>query len=52
VTAVFLRNFAGVAQVAGVPVGACVAELERTVIQLGFVGRNLKWTPICRSRSW
>jgi hypothetical protein len=31
--------------VAGVPVGACVAELERTVTQLGFLGCNLNLNP-------
>ncbi len=48
VTALFPDNYAGVAQlpqVAGEPLHACVAELDRTVRQLGFVGCNLNPDP-------
>jgi 4-oxalmesaconate hydratase len=48
VTTLFPRNFAGVGQlpqVAGEPLDDCVAELERTVRQLGFVGCNLNPDP-------
>jgi 4-oxalmesaconate hydratase len=48
VTTLFPGNFAGVAQlpqVASEPLDACVAELERTVTELGFVGCNLNPDP-------
>jgi 4-oxalmesaconate hydratase len=48
VTALFPDNFAGVAQlpqVAGEPLDSCVAELERTVTDKGFVGCNLNPDP-------
>jgi 4-oxalmesaconate hydratase len=48
VTTLFPANFAGVAQlpqVAGEPLTKCVAELERAVTQLGFVGCNLNPDP-------
>ena len=47
-TTLFPGNFAGVAQlpqVAGEPLDACVAELERAVTELGFVGCNLNPDP-------
>jgi 4-oxalmesaconate hydratase len=48
VTRLFPANFAAACQlpqVAGEPVGACVAELERCVSGLGFVGANLNPDP-------
>ena len=48
VTTLFPRNFAGVAQlpqVAGEPLDASVAELDRAVTELGFVGCNLNPDP-------
>lgn len=48
VTTLFPRNFAGACQlpqVAGGPLDDCVAELERCVTQLGFVGCNLNPDP-------
>jgi 4-oxalmesaconate hydratase len=48
VTTLFPGNFAGACQlpqVAGEPVDACVAELDRAVRQLGFVGCNLNPDP-------
>ena len=48
VTALFPDSFAGVCQlpqVAGEPLGPCVAELERCVTELGFVGCNLNPDP-------
>ena len=48
VTALFPANFAGACQlpqVAGEPLDACVAELERCVTELGFVGCNLNPDP-------
>jgi 4-oxalmesaconate hydratase len=48
VTELFPASFAGVCQlpqVAGEPVGDCVAELERCVAELGFVGCNLNPDP-------
>jgi 4-oxalmesaconate hydratase len=48
VTALFPENYAGVCQlpqVAGEPLGDCVAELDRCVTQLGFVGCNLNPDP-------
>jgi 4-oxalmesaconate hydratase len=48
VTALFPDYYAGAAQlpqVAGEPLGACVAELERAVTELGFVGCNLNPDP-------
>ncbi len=48
VTTLFPGNFAGAAQlpqVAGEPLDGCVAELERAVTQLGFVGCNLNPDP-------
>jgi 4-oxalmesaconate hydratase len=48
VTTLFPGNFAGVAQlpqVAGEPLDASVAELERVVTELGFVGCNLNPDP-------
>ena len=48
VTTLFPDNFAGACQlpqVAGEPLDACVAELERCVTQLGFVGANLNPDP-------
>jgi 4-oxalmesaconate hydratase len=48
VTGLFPDSFAGVAQlpqVAGEPLGACVAELERSVTELGFVGCNVNPDP-------
>ncbi len=48
VAALFPDNYIGVAQlpqVAGEPLDACVAELERTVTELGFVGCNLNPDP-------
>ena len=48
VTTLFPENFAGVAQlpqVAGEPLDRCVAELERAVNELGFVGCNLNPDP-------
>jgi 4-oxalmesaconate hydratase len=48
VTTLFPDNFAGVAQlpqVTGEPLDACVAELERAVTELGFVGCNLDPDP-------
>jgi 4-oxalmesaconate hydratase len=48
VAALFPDNYIGVAQlpqVAGQPLDACVAELERTVTDLGFVGCNLNPDP-------
>jgi 4-oxalmesaconate hydratase len=44
----FPRNFVGVAQLpqtAGVPIKHAVAELERCVLQLGFIGCNLSPDP-------
>jgi 4-oxalmesaconate hydratase len=48
VTTLFPGYYAGAAQlpqVAGEPLGACVAELERAVTELGFVGCNLNPDP-------
>jgi len=48
VTELFPGNFAGACQlpqVAGAPLDDCVAELERCVTQLGFVGCNLNPDP-------
>jgi 4-oxalmesaconate hydratase len=48
VTRLFPRNFAGVAQlpqVPGGPLDGCVAELDRCVTELGFVGCNLNPDP-------
>jgi 4-oxalmesaconate hydratase len=48
VTELFPENFAGACQlpqVAGEPLGDCVAELERCVTELGFVGCNLNPDP-------
>jgi 4-oxalmesaconate hydratase len=48
VTELFPASFAGAAQlpqVAGEPLDACVAELERCVTQLGFVGANVNPDP-------
>jgi 4-oxalmesaconate hydratase len=48
VVTLFPGSFAGAAQlpqVAGEPVDACVAELERAVTQLGFVGCNINPDP-------
>jgi len=48
VTTLFPGYYVGAAQlpqVAGEPLGACVAELERTVTELGFVGCNLNPDP-------
>ena len=48
VTGLFPAQFAGACQlpqVAGEPLDACVAELERCVTQLGFVGANLNPDP-------
>jgi 4-oxalmesaconate hydratase len=48
VTEMFPRNFAGACQLpqmAGAPLDDCVAELERCVTQLGFVGCNLNPDP-------
>jgi 4-oxalmesaconate hydratase len=48
VTALFPANFAGVCQlpqVPGGPLGDSVAELERCVTQLGFVGANVSPDP-------
>ncbi len=48
VCALFPRNFVGVAQLpqtAGTPIEQAVAELERCVLQLGFVGCNLNPDP-------
>ena len=48
VTTLFPENYAGVCQlpqVAGEPLADCVAELDRCVTQLGFVGCNLNPDP-------
>jgi 4-oxalmesaconate hydratase len=48
VCTLFPRNFVGVCQLpqtAGVPAKAAVAELERCVLQLGFIGCNLNPDP-------
>ena len=48
VTTLFPRYYAGAAQlpqVAGEPLDACVAELERAVTELGFVGCNVNPDP-------
>ena len=48
VSRLFPRNFAGVAQlpqVPGGPLDGCVAELDRCVTELGFVGCNLNPDP-------
>jgi 4-oxalmesaconate hydratase len=48
VTRLFPRNFAGVAQLPqapGGPLDGCVAELDRCVTELGFVGCNLNPDP-------
>ena len=48
ITQLYPENFAGVAQLPqtpGVPPTACVAELERCVDELGFVGCNLNPDP-------
>jgi 4-oxalmesaconate hydratase len=48
VCTLFPRNFVGVAQLpqtSGVPIKQAIAELERCVLQLGFVGCNLNPDP-------
>jgi 4-oxalmesaconate hydratase len=48
VTELFPANYAGACQlpqVAGVPLDDCVAELERCVTELGFVGANVNPDP-------
>lgn len=63
VTRMFPENFFGVCQLpqaAGAPLSACVEELRRCVLELGFVGCNLNpdpsggaWTePPLTDRSW
>ena len=48
VCSLFPQNFVGVAQLpqtAGVPIASAIRELERCVLQLGFVGCNLNPDP-------
>jgi len=63
ITQLFPDNFIGVCQLpqsVGIPIGNCIEELERCVLELGFVGCNLnpdpsggKWSgPPLTDRSW